>query len=147
MLALNQFSEDAPLARAAPSGQPENAGTARQRPRLAWWPRYDRTAESLSLRAGGESHSISDAEFVAQHQCAFWDATVAKGRGPAISVVLLTSVRRLPNFRLSKLSGQAISPACRHLHASPTLAPGTGAKPTRPPPQKCWYPAMKGGAS
>jgi para-nitrobenzyl esterase len=39
---------------------------------LAWWPRYDRTAESLSLRAGGQSRPISDAQFIAEHQCAFW---------------------------------------------------------------------------
>jgi carboxylesterase type B len=39
---------------------------------LAWWPRYDRTGATLSLRAGGESRPISDAAFVAEHQCAFW---------------------------------------------------------------------------
>ncbi|MCW6006052.1 carboxylesterase family protein [Micromonospora sp. CPCC 205371] len=39
---------------------------------LAWWPRNDRTGETLSLRAGGESRPISDAHFIAEHQCAFW---------------------------------------------------------------------------
>ncbi|GAA4721571.1 carboxylesterase/lipase family protein [Phytohabitans rumicis] len=39
---------------------------------LAWWPRYDHPGESMSLRAGGESRPMSDAQFVAEHQCAFW---------------------------------------------------------------------------
>jgi para-nitrobenzyl esterase len=43
-------------------------------PGLAEWPRYDRTGEVMSLRAGGQSRPISDAQFVAEHQCAFWDA-------------------------------------------------------------------------
>jgi hypothetical protein len=32
------------------------------------------TGEVMSLRAGGQSRPISDAQFVAEHQCAFWDA-------------------------------------------------------------------------
>jgi len=28
----------------------------------------------MSLRAGGQSRLISDAQFAAEHQCGFWDA-------------------------------------------------------------------------
>lgn len=36
------------------------------------WPRYDQARQILSLRAGGHSTVLSDASFVAAHQCAFW---------------------------------------------------------------------------
>jgi para-nitrobenzyl esterase len=42
-------------------------------PGLARWPAYNRTGAVMSLRAGGQSRPISDAQFVAEHQCGFWD--------------------------------------------------------------------------
>jgi carboxylesterase type B len=38
------------------------------------WSRYDRARQTLSLRAGGKSALISDAELAAEHQCDFWDS-------------------------------------------------------------------------
>lgn len=38
------------------------------------WPRYDDDGQVLSLRAGGQTSVISDATFVAEHQCGFWDS-------------------------------------------------------------------------
>jgi hypothetical protein len=43
-------------------------------PGLARWPRYDGSGAVMSLRAGGHSRPISDAQYVAEHQCAFWDS-------------------------------------------------------------------------
>jgi carboxylesterase type B len=45
---------------------------------LARWPSYNDTGEVMSLRAGGRSRPISHAQFVAEHQCAFWDAPAAQ---------------------------------------------------------------------
>jgi para-nitrobenzyl esterase len=47
------------------SGQPSAPPSAR-------WLSYDDTGRVMSLRAGGESRLISDAELAAQHNCAFW---------------------------------------------------------------------------
>jgi para-nitrobenzyl esterase len=47
-------------------GTPNAAG-------LTQWPVYNRTGKIMSLRAGGQSRTISDAQFVAEHQCDFWD--------------------------------------------------------------------------
>jgi para-nitrobenzyl esterase len=41
------------------------------------WPRYDQTTRFLSLRAGRTSTAISDAQFAAEHNCSFWDASQA----------------------------------------------------------------------
>jgi carboxylesterase type B len=41
------------------------------------WVRFDRTGQVLSLRAGGESRLVSDAEVAAEHDCGFWDAPAA----------------------------------------------------------------------
>lgn len=41
---------------------------------LTFWPPYNRAARVLSLRAGGQSTVISDATYVAEHQCRFWDS-------------------------------------------------------------------------
>jgi para-nitrobenzyl esterase len=39
------------------------------------WPAYNRPPHLvLSLRAGGASVTISDAELAAEHQCSFWDS-------------------------------------------------------------------------
>jgi carboxylesterase type B len=43
-------------------------------PGLAPWPRYNRSGLVMSLRAGGQSRPISDAQLVAEHQCGFWDS-------------------------------------------------------------------------
>ena len=43
-------------------------------PGLTEWPAYDGTGAVMSLRAAGQSQPISDAEFVAEHQCDFWDS-------------------------------------------------------------------------
>jgi para-nitrobenzyl esterase len=40
---------------------------------LPQWPAYNRTGKIMSLRAGGQSQLISDAQFGAEHQCDFWD--------------------------------------------------------------------------
>jgi para-nitrobenzyl esterase len=40
----------------------------------AFWPRYNRERDVLSLRVSGQSQVISDASFSAAHQCSFWDA-------------------------------------------------------------------------
>ena len=37
------------------------------------WPRYSHTGSVLSLRAGGQSVVITDATYVAEHNCTFWD--------------------------------------------------------------------------
>jgi para-nitrobenzyl esterase len=42
-------------------------------PGLPRWPTYNRSNEFMSLRAGGQSRTISDAQFAAEHQCGFWD--------------------------------------------------------------------------
>jgi len=42
-------------------------------PPSARWLGYDDTGLVMSLRAGGESRLISDAELAAQHNCGFWD--------------------------------------------------------------------------
>src|SRR5205823_15007592 len=47
------------------TGRPHAAGQVH-------WPRYDRRGLVLSLRAGGHSTVISDAAYVAEHQCRFW---------------------------------------------------------------------------
>jgi hypothetical protein len=47
-------------------GTPNAAG-------LPQWPAYNRTGKIMSLRAGGQSQLISDAQFGAEHQCDFWD--------------------------------------------------------------------------
>jgi para-nitrobenzyl esterase len=44
-------------------------------PGQAAWPRYDTRQVVMSLRAGGQSITISDAQLRAEHQCDFW-ATV-----------------------------------------------------------------------
>ncbi len=49
------------------AGRPQVDGQTR-------WPAYNRSAQVLSLRAGGQSTLISDATYVAEHQCGFWDA-------------------------------------------------------------------------
>jgi para-nitrobenzyl esterase len=36
------------------------------------WPSFNRSEAWLSLRAGGRSRMISDAEYAAEHRCAFW---------------------------------------------------------------------------
>jgi carboxylesterase type B len=41
-------------------------------PHSAHWPSYQRGGGTLSLRAGGASTVISDAQLAAEHQCAFW---------------------------------------------------------------------------
>jgi para-nitrobenzyl esterase len=46
-------------------------------PGQARWPGYNHTSEVLSLRAGGQSTVISDAQYVAEHQCDFWDSLQA----------------------------------------------------------------------
>ena len=38
------------------------------------WPRYGPAGRLLSLRAGGHSTAISDATYVTEHQCDFWDS-------------------------------------------------------------------------
>jgi carboxylesterase type B len=43
-------------------------------PGLARWPGYNGTGTVMSLRAGGQSRPISDAQLVAEHQCGFWDS-------------------------------------------------------------------------
>jgi carboxylesterase type B len=45
----------------------------------ATWARYDRTGQTLSLRAGGRSALISDARLAAEHQCSFWDQRSTAG--------------------------------------------------------------------
>jgi para-nitrobenzyl esterase len=47
-------------------GTPNAAGLTR-------WPEDNRTGAIMSLRAGGQSQPISDAQFAAEHQCDFWD--------------------------------------------------------------------------
>jgi para-nitrobenzyl esterase len=47
-------------------GTPNAAG-------LPQWPTYNGTGKIMSLRAGGQSQLISDAQFAAEHQCDFWD--------------------------------------------------------------------------
>jgi para-nitrobenzyl esterase len=47
-------------------GTPNAAG-------LPQWPAYNGTGKIMSLRAGGQSQLISDAQFGAEHQCDFWD--------------------------------------------------------------------------
>jgi hypothetical protein len=42
-------------------------------PGLPRWPTYNRSNVFLSLRAGGQSRTISDAQFAAAHQCGYWD--------------------------------------------------------------------------
>jgi para-nitrobenzyl esterase len=49
------------------TGRPDVAG-------LTQWSAYNRSAQVLSLRAGGQSTLISDATYVAEHQCGFWDS-------------------------------------------------------------------------
>jgi hypothetical protein len=56
-------------------GRPRAADSAR-------WTRYNRAQQTLSLRAGGRSVLISDAEIAADHHCGFWDAV---GPAPARS--------------------------------------------------------------
>jgi carboxylesterase type B len=46
---------------------------------LPWWPRYvlaldGAERQRMQLRPGGESRRISDATFVAEHQCDFWNS-------------------------------------------------------------------------
>jgi para-nitrobenzyl esterase len=48
------------------TGQPSAPPSAR-------WLSYEDTGRVMSLRAGGESALISDAELAAQHNCGFWD--------------------------------------------------------------------------
>jgi hypothetical protein len=36
------------------------------------WPSYNRTGLTLSLRAGGRSTLLTDAQYVAEHRCDFW---------------------------------------------------------------------------
>ncbi len=43
------------------------------------WPSYQRSGAWLSLRAGGASTMISDAEYAAQHRCAFWETVRPPG--------------------------------------------------------------------
>jgi carboxylesterase type B len=45
------------------------------------WRRYDRTKQVLSLRAGGHSTLIPDAQLAAEHQCDFWDRTRTTAQG------------------------------------------------------------------
>jgi len=52
------------------TGSPQVPGQAR-------WPRYNERAETLSLRAGGRSVTISDATVRAEHQCSFWDPLIS----------------------------------------------------------------------
>ena len=45
------------------------------RPRVAGqtnWPRFDKHGSTISLRPGGQSVVIDQAEFDAEHQCGFW---------------------------------------------------------------------------
>jgi carboxylesterase type B len=48
------------------TGYPHATGQTR-------WPLYKPFGQVLSLRAGGKTTAISDAEYVAEHQCGFWD--------------------------------------------------------------------------
>lgn len=51
------------------------AFTTNGKPRVAGqteWPRFGRGGQTLSLRAGGASTVIGNAEYDAQHQCGFW---------------------------------------------------------------------------
>ncbi len=52
------------------SGAPQVAG-------LRHWPDY-RTHRMLSLRDGGRTVAISDAQFAREHQCGFWDSLPAR---------------------------------------------------------------------
>ena len=43
----------------------------------AFWPRYNRSIQRLSLQAGNDTRAITDAEFSAEHQCDFWRSVSA----------------------------------------------------------------------
>jgi carboxylesterase type B len=43
-------------------------------PRQALWPPHRATNRILSLRPGGATVTISDAEYAAEHNCDLWDA-------------------------------------------------------------------------
>jgi len=43
-------------------------------PRQALWPPHGATNRILSLRPGGATVTISDAEYAAEHNCDLWDA-------------------------------------------------------------------------
>ncbi|HEV2782726.1 MAG TPA: carboxylesterase family protein [Actinophytocola sp.] len=47
--------------------RPGSAGPAR-------WPSFSRTAQTMSLRAGGHSRLVSDSDLGAEHNCDFWTA-------------------------------------------------------------------------
>jgi carboxylesterase type B len=47
-------------------------------PALPEWPRYDQSRSWMSFRSGGNSVVISDAEYVAEHRCDFWDTLAAR---------------------------------------------------------------------
>ena len=46
------------------------------------WPRYDRTRQTLSLRAGGRSAPISDARLASEHHCDLWEAPATTAAVP-----------------------------------------------------------------
>jgi para-nitrobenzyl esterase len=43
-------------------------------PRQALWPPHHATSRILSLRPGGATVTISDAEYAAEHNCDVWNA-------------------------------------------------------------------------